>query len=421
MSEQVAIKVENLTKTYRLYDSPLDRLKESLHPLKKKYHHDFYALNDVNFEIQKGETVGIIGKNGSGKSTLLKVISGVLTPTSGSVTVNGRISALLELGAGFNPELTGVENVYFNGTLLGFDREEMNARLDDILSFADIGEFVYQPVKTYSSGMFVRLAFAVSTSVDPEILIVDEALSVGDAQFQQKCVKKMCRFIDSGGTIVFVSHDTNATKVLCTSALLLDKGRVIDRGRSERVTNMYNFLISQQPTQSEAIVANEVVQEIVSAEVDPPGKASGYGDLKVEIISAELQNEQGSPARVFASGERVKLIIVIKAHESLDDVVVGFGIKDRLGQDIFGTNSHHLQQNIAVERGKIYKFDYETVMNIGYGKYTLAVAVHSGATHIETNYHWFDFVAEFEVIVGEDFYFTGISRLDTCLTIEAAH
>jgi len=187
MSNDIAIKAENLTKTYRLYDSNLDRLKESLHPLRRKYHHEFNALHDFNFEVKKGETVGIIGKNGSGKSTLLKIITGVLTPTSGSVTVNGRISALLELGAGFNPELTGIENVYFNGTLMGYSKEEMHAKLDDILGFADIGEFVRQPVKSYSSGMFVRLAFAVAINIDPDILIVDEALAVGDIFFQQKC------------------------------------------------------------------------------------------------------------------------------------------------------------------------------------------------------------------------------------------
>src|SRR6266567_831722 len=224
MSSDVAISVQNLTKIYKLYDSPQDRLKESLHPLRKKYHKDFYALNDVSVEIKRGETVGIIGKNGSGKSTLLKIITGVLTPSSGNVTVNGKISALLELGAGFNPELTGVENVYFNGTLLGYSREEMERRLADILSFADIGAFVYQPVKSYSSGMFVRLAFAVQAMVDPDVLIVDEALSVGDALFQKRCFQKMEQLISNGTTLLFVSHDQESIRTLTSRAILLKDG-----------------------------------------------------------------------------------------------------------------------------------------------------------------------------------------------------
>lgn len=221
---EIAISVQNLTKVYKLYDTPFDRLKESINPFGKKYHKDFYALNDVSFEIKKGETVGIIGKNGSGKSTLLKIITGVLTPTSGNVTVNGKVSALLELGAGFNSELTGIENVYFNGTLMGYTREEMHERLDDILSFADIGEFVYQPVKTYSSGMFVRLAFAVAVNVEPDILIIDEALAVGDLRFQKKCKMKMDGFKESGKTMVLVSHSLADIRAMCSTVVYLQQG-----------------------------------------------------------------------------------------------------------------------------------------------------------------------------------------------------
>ncbi len=227
MSDDIAIKVENLTKIYKLYNSPMDRLKEALSPIRRKYHHDFHALNDVSFEVKKGETVGIIGKNGSGKSTLLKLITGVLTPTSGTVQVNGRISALLELGSGFNPELTGIENVYFNGTLMGYNKEEMDNRLDDILGFADIGEFVKQPVKTYSSGMFVRLAFAVAVNVNPEILIVDEALAVGDLRFQKKCKMKMNEFRDNKISQVIVSHNMADITTGCKRALYLNNGNLL--------------------------------------------------------------------------------------------------------------------------------------------------------------------------------------------------
>ena len=201
----VAIRVNNLTKVYRLYDNPVDRLKESLHPFRKIYHRDFYALNDVNFKIKKGETVGIVGKNGCGKSTLLQIITGVLTPTFGTVIVNGKIAALLELGTGFNPELTGIENVFFVGMLMGFTRDEIEEKLDQILSFADIGEFVYQPVKTYSSGMFVRLAFAVNIASEPEVMIIDEALSVGDMNFQAKCMTALIRIQESGATDLYLS------------------------------------------------------------------------------------------------------------------------------------------------------------------------------------------------------------------------
>lgn len=235
----IAIKVQNLSKVYKLYDKPIDRLKESLHPFKKKYHKDFYALNDVSFEIKKGETVGIIGKNGAGKSTLLKIITGVLTPSSGHVHVNGRIASLLELGAGFNPEYTGVENIYLQGTLMGYTHEEMESKIQAILDFADIGDFVYQPVKSYSSGMFARLAFAVNINVDPDILIVDEALSVGDMNFQAKCMTAMDRIKQKGTTIFFVSHDIGSVKSLCDKGIYIKNGVMHAIGKASDVAEMF--------------------------------------------------------------------------------------------------------------------------------------------------------------------------------------
>lgn len=243
--KDIAIKVENLTKTYKLYDKPIDRLKESLHWRGKKYHKDFYALNDVRFEIKKGETVGIIGKNGSGKSTLLKIITGVLTPTSGNVTVNGKVSALLELGAGFNPEYTGLENIYFQGAIMGYERHEIDAKVDDILAFADIGDFIYQPYKTYSSGMGARLAFAVAINVEPDILIVDEALSVGDMAFQNKCMQKMKSLInDHGCTVIFVSHALSAVRLICDRVVWLKSGNLEAIGDVETITDLYEFEMS---------------------------------------------------------------------------------------------------------------------------------------------------------------------------------
>ncbi|MDQ1245236.1 MAG: lipopolysaccharide transport system ATP-binding protein, partial [Campylobacterota bacterium] len=239
MNKNTAIKVQNLTKTYKLYDKPIDRLKESLHPFKKKYHREFYALNDVSFEIKKGETVGIVGKNGSGKSTLLKIITGVLTPTSGKISVHGKISAILELGAGFNPEMTGLENVYLNTSINGMSKKETDSKIKEIVEFAELGEFINQPVKTYSSGMKARLAFSVSISVEPDILIVDEALSVGDAAFARKCFAKMEEIRSRGATILFVSHSEGSVVALCNRAIWISNGKQIIDGTPKLVTGLY--------------------------------------------------------------------------------------------------------------------------------------------------------------------------------------
>ena len=248
MENKKAIQVQHLTKMYKLYDKPSDRLKESLGLSRKKKYREHYALRDVNFDINEGECVGIIGTNGSGKSTILKIITGVLSPTEGEVKVNGRISALLELGAGFNMEYTGLENIYLNGTMIGFTKEEIDARLDDILSFADIGDFIHQPVKMYSSGMFVRLAFAVAINIDPEILIVDEALSVGDVFFQAKCYHKFEEFKNQGKTILIVSHDLSSISKYCDKVVLLNKGQMLDEGNPKEMVDMYKqLLVNQDP------------------------------------------------------------------------------------------------------------------------------------------------------------------------------
>ena len=244
--QENAISVRDVTKVYRLYDKPIDRLKESMSISHKNYHRDFYALSGLSFQVKKGETVGIIGTNGSGKSTILKIITGVLTPTTGQVDVNGKISALLELGAGFNMDYTGIENIYMNGTMMGYTKKEMDAKLQDILDFAEIGDFVYQPVKTYSSGMFVRLAFALAINVDPEILIVDEALSVGDVFFQSKCYRRMEEIRKKGTTILMVTHDMGSIIKYCDRVVLLNKGEFIAEGPAGRVVDMYKKILAGQ-------------------------------------------------------------------------------------------------------------------------------------------------------------------------------
>ena len=263
MSE-IAIAVNHLNKIYRLYDKPVDRLKESLGLSRKKKYKEHYALRDVSFTVEKGETVGIIGTNGSGKSTILKIITGVLNPTGGEVQVNGRISALLELGAGFNMEYSGIENIYLNGTMIGFSREEIDAKLDEILKFADIGDFVYQPVKTYSSGMFVRLAFAVAINIEPEILIVDEALSVGDVFFQAKCYRKFEEFKKQGKTILIVSHDLGSISKYCDRVVLLNQGVKMAEGNPKEMVDLYKRLLVGQAEDphEEALEAQEIPESI---------------------------------------------------------------------------------------------------------------------------------------------------------------
>lgn len=255
----VTIKLENVSKFYKLYNSPRDRLKEALSPFGRVYHKEFYALKNINLEVKKGEVLGIVGKNGCGKSTLLKLIAGILVPNDGEVTVNGKISALLELGSGFNPEFTGLQNIFFYGAILGFSRKSMEEKLDAILAFADIGDFIYQPLKTYSSGMKARLSFSVAVHINPEILILDEVLSVGDALFRRKCFVKMEEFFDSGKTILYVSHDENSINRLCSRAILLDKGEMILNASSKTTTKLYQkYIFSKEENQDS--VRREIVQ-----------------------------------------------------------------------------------------------------------------------------------------------------------------
>jgi len=302
-SSDIAIKVSNLTKVYHLYNKPQDRLKEALNPFKKSYHHDFYAMNDVSFEIKKGETVGIIGKNGAGKSTLLKMITGILTPTFGSVEVNGKIASLLELGAGFNPEMSGLENIYLNGTLMGFSKEEMDTKVDAILEFADIGEFIYQPVKMYSSGMFARLAFSVSINVDPDILIIDEALSVGDMRFQLKCMDKFNEFREAGKTVLFVTHDINSIKRFCTFSLWIKNGQLESIGNTDQITDRYiDYLkvdtIKESEQHSEEPVNNTIaeVKNLIVYHNNQEIQEIQFGtDIEVEVTYEVFEQDIKEP------------------------------------------------------------------------------------------------------------------------------
>ena len=330
MSE-FAIQVKHLDKMYKLYNKPSDRLKEALGfkvPVR-----EHYALRDVSFEVRRGETVGIIGTNGSGKSTILKIITGVLNPTGGEVTVDGRISALLELGAGFNMEYTGIENVYLNGTMMGFSKEEIDSRLQDILDFADIGDFVHQPVKAYSSGMFVRLAFAVAINIDPEILIVDEALSVGDVFFQAKCYRKFEEFKKMGRTILFVSHDLSSIARYCDRVVLLNKGVKLEEGSPKQMVDMYKqLLVGQDPTKQQ--VQEEKPKESWSEEFQVNPNMLEYGSKLAEITDFAVIDDKGRSTNTIEKGSSFQIRMKAVFHEAIQEPIMAYTFKDIKGTEI---------------------------------------------------------------------------------------
>ncbi len=397
MSE-IAIQVNKVTKIYRLYNSPIDRFKEALHPFKKKYHDNFYALNNASLEIKKGESVGIVGMNGSGKSTLLKIISGIVAPTEGTVVVNGRISALLELGVGFNPEFSGLENVQFQCALLGFDSSETERLLSEIVAFADIGDFIHQPVKSYSSGMYVRLAFAVAINVDPDILIVDEALAVGDAYFQVKCMNKIRSFMNASKTLVFVSHDPGAIKSLCNRAYLLNKGVVLDSGDPDRVFNFYNGLIAEK-------------QQTTSGQ-SRKNLSERSGNGRATITSVSILDQQGTTVDTVTTGETIRLKIDIKFEQRIVDPTIGILIRDRLGNDIFGVNNALMKISIGViEAGRELSVEYRLSCDLGPNIYSLTVALHASETHVEDNFDWFNNAVVFRVVPTAEDRFIGYCRL----------
>ena len=350
MAEDIAISVNDVSKMYKLYDNPMDRLKESLGLSRKKKYKEHYALNHVSFQVHKGETVGVIGTNGSGKSTILKIITGVLSPTGGEVVVNGRISALLELGAGFNGEYSGLENVYLNGSMIGFSREEIDAKLQSILDFADIGEFIYQPVKTYSSGMFVRLAFAVAINIDPEILIVDEALSVGDVFFQAKFEE----FKEMGKTILFVSHDLSSIGKYCDRVVLLNKGEKLAEGGAKEMVNLYRRVLVNQYDDTDLEENTENTEKGQEAEKTAAGEhASGkehvgggkamkdslnlnpkvleYGSKLGEIVDFAIRDDTGMITNVIEKGKEFSVQMKVRFQADVNDPIFAFTLKDLKG------------------------------------------------------------------------------------------
>lgn len=388
--QNVAIRVQNLTKMYKLYDKPTDRLVESLGLSKKKCYKEHYALNGINMVVNQGETVGIIGTNGSGKSTILKIITGVLTPTSGNVEINGRISALLELGAGFNMEYTGLENVYLNGTMIGFSREEIDEKIDAILEFADIGEFIHQPVKTYSSGMFVRLAFAVAINIEPEILIVDEALSVGDVFFQAKCYRKFEEFKKMGKTILFVSHDLASVNKYCDRVILLNKGVKIDEGNPKEIIDLYKKILVNQYDENNENDSNDENTKKEDALNSPKSnsleikqykemmqqnpKVIKYGNGVADIIDFAVLDQNGQATNTIESGTDNTVLMKVKFNRKINNPIFAYTIKDVLGVELVGTNTMYEQVNTGtVNPGDIREVKFHQKWNLQNGDFLLSL------------------------------------------------
>lgn len=395
--------VENLTKVYPLYKNPQDRFKEALHPWRKKYHKDFYALQDVSFSVEKGDSLGIIGQNGSGKSTLLKILSRVLTPTSGNFQIRGRVISLLELGSGFNPDLTGLENIYFYGTILGFSKKKIEARLDEIIAFADIGQFIFQPLKTYSSGMRSRLAFSVASHVDPDILILDEVLAVGDLRFKQKCLRVMRDIIDQNRTVIFVSHSMSAINNFCNNVIWLHEGKLRDMGTTGDIVKKYtSFMTYGLETQKPAL--SKANQQKSSHNEKKPGALTTQGlkwlDTKkfdafgqygatIEKIALHLK-ETGEKVVSLKGGEWLSLYTQIKVKEMINSPGLGLKLNDKRGNGIFTVNNYLYQKPLRpLEAGEVMviRTDFRMPFLLS-GKYPLSIALSDGTQHSHVQHHW---------------------------------
>lgn len=427
-----AIVVKDVTKVYRLYEKPIDRLKESLSATRKSYHRDFFALNQVSFQVKKGETVGIIGTNGSGKSTILKIITGVLTPTTGEVQVDGVISALLELGAGFNMDYTGIENIYMNGTMMGFSRKEMEEKMPDILEFADIGDFVYQPVKTYSSGMFVRLAFALAINVEPEILIVDEALSVGDVFFQSKCYRRMEEIRKNGTTILMVTHDMGSIIKYCDRVVLLNKGDFVAEGNPGTMVDLYKKILANQLDDLDLNAMNDFsggegdglrVSDSGATGLnadDSDAPASGrqrlmkdkltlnpnlteYGDGQAEIYDLGLLDQKGNLTNLLLKGEYFIIKEKIRFQADIQAPIFTYTIKGKRGEDLSGTNTMFEGTEIKpVKVGDEYEVSFKQKMTLQGGEYLLSMSCTGFEQGEHVVYHRLYDVANITVISNKN-------------------
>lgn len=391
--------VSHVGKAYKRYAGKWARMLEWI--TGRPQHEQTWVLRDIDFTVNPGEAVGIVGVNGAGKSTLLKIITGTTQPSNGSVHIEGRVAALLELGMGFHPDFTGRQNVFMAGQLLGLQGDEIAACLPAIEAFAEIGDYIDRPVRTYSSGMQMRLAFSVATAVRPAVLIVDEALSVGDAYFQHKSFNKIREFREQGTTLLIVSHDRGAIQSLCDRAILLERGFVIKDGPPEEVMDFYNALIAEREN------ATVAVKRLDDGRTQT---TSGTGEARVESI--ELRNEKGEVAEYINVGEAVRLQVQIRLHADLPELVFGYMIKDRLGQPVFGTNTHYLKVDmVELKQGELLTLVFSFPANIGVGSYSVATALHVADNHLAQNYEWRDQALMFNVVNVNRETFVGVNWL----------
>lgn len=403
-----AIQVSNLGKAYRQYDSRWGRLAEWLDPSNKPRHRLKWVLHDISFAVAPGEAVGIIGINGAGKSTLLKLITGTSKPTTGSVQITGRVAALLELGMGFHPDFTGRQNAHMAGQLIGLSAEEITRLMPEIEAFAEIGEYIDMPVRVYSSGMQMRLAFSIATCKRPDVLIVDEALSVGDAYFQHKSFNRIRDFGKLGTTLLIVSHDKAAIQAICDRAILLKDGQVALQGEPEAVMDYYNALIAD--------IENSSVNQIALSD-GRVQTVSGTGEATVSDIG--LYNAAGAKIEMVRVGELVELRVAVTVHREVDSLVLGYGIKDRLGQVMYGTNTWHTGQVITAPKvGERYHFSISFQANYGVGSYSIQTALVDRETHLTSNYEWRDLAVVFSVVNVDKFQFAGSTWNEPVIRIE---
>lgn len=403
-----AIRVRHLSKGFRQYRSEWHRIANWLY-LNRSPAKTYWALRDISFDVPAGTAVGIVGRNGAGKSTLLKLLTGTMTPTSGDIEMGGRVSALLELGMGFNPELTGRENVYHAASLQGFGRHEIDTRIDEIEAFAEIGTYFDAPVRTYSSGMQMRVAFGVATAWRPDVLIVDEALSVGDTYFQSKSFERIRAFLAEGTTLLLVSHDRSAVQALCDVAYLLEMGKVRTSGDPKTVFEYYNATLSER-----AGVVTSIEQQ-----TDETGElTTRSGEASARIESAVLVDGQGKALELIPVGESVRLCVQVRTLQPIPELVIGFVIRDRLGQPVFGTNTAYNEQALpALDAGVSVSANFDFKANLGEGGYLVSVALHAGYDHTQRCYDWWDGVVSFDIVNAAHPKFTGSAWLPTELSV----
>lgn len=418
-----AIHVSDLSKVYKLYDRNRDRVIEALGLSRRVRYHEHYALNHVSFDIRRGETVGIIGSNGAGKSTILKIITGVVQPTSGTLTVDGRISALLELGAGFNQEYTGMENIYLNGTMMGYSRSEVEERIPAILEFADIGEFIHQPVKMYSSGMFVRLAFALAINIDPDILVVDEALSVGDVFFQSKCYKKFDEFKEQGKTILFVSHDLSSISRYCDRAILLNKGKLVAEGTPPAMIDLYKKVRAHQVDdeghdlrQEAASGSGEAAEDLWKSHFEHNPNEQDYGTREAEIVDYAVTDDRGLLTASLIKDRLFSIRVRVRMNEKIESPIVAFTIRTLKGMDVTGTNTWYEHVPLEFGPGEERTVTFTQNMSLQGGEYFLSLGCTGFVDGELSVYHRLYDAIHFTVVSDKDT--LGCFDMNSVITVE---